>query len=298
MDEQLTTRQVAEALSVSESSVKRWCDRGLIPTVRTVGGHRRIPLPGFLEFLEQTDRQVVSELPFKSLPAAESGSEKLAPLGELRQEFRAALAAGHESRCRQILLSWYRAKGSFATLADEFIATTMREMGDLWDCGDLEVYQERRGCEICARLLHEFRRLIPDPPANAPLAIGGAVEGDQYTLATQIVEIVLRESNWRAMNLGSNLPMTTLAAAAHEHRPRLLWLSVSHLQDEAKFIGEYQQLAASIPAETMILIGGRALTDSVRPKLEYTGHCDNMRQLTSFAAALHGKRPHIGTSDN
>ena len=50
VEDQLTTRQVAEALSVSESSVKRWCDQGAIPTIRTVGGHRRIPLDGLLRF--------------------------------------------------------------------------------------------------------------------------------------------------------------------------------------------------------------------------------------------------------
>jgi len=35
LDEQLTTKQVADVLRVSESSVKRWCDSGVIPTVRT-----------------------------------------------------------------------------------------------------------------------------------------------------------------------------------------------------------------------------------------------------------------------
>ncbi len=36
-------------------------------------------------------------------------------------------------------------------------------MGDLWECGDLDVYQERRGCEVCNRLIHELRRLLPEP---------------------------------------------------------------------------------------------------------------------------------------
>ncbi len=44
MKQLLTPKQVARAIQVSESSIKRWCDRGTIPAEYTAGGHRRIPL--------------------------------------------------------------------------------------------------------------------------------------------------------------------------------------------------------------------------------------------------------------
>src|SRR5687767_7156732 len=37
----LTSRQAARLLGASEASVKRWADGGLLPAVRTAGGHRR-----------------------------------------------------------------------------------------------------------------------------------------------------------------------------------------------------------------------------------------------------------------
>ncbi len=52
VDELLTTRQVATELQVSESSIKRWCDLGLIPTQRTAGGHRRIGRSALQSFVE------------------------------------------------------------------------------------------------------------------------------------------------------------------------------------------------------------------------------------------------------
>ena len=54
MRELLTPKQVARAINVSESSVKRWCDKGVIPTQYTAGGHRRIPLSGLMEFLRSS----------------------------------------------------------------------------------------------------------------------------------------------------------------------------------------------------------------------------------------------------
>jgi methanogenic corrinoid protein MtbC1 len=139
---------------------------------------------------------------------------------------------------------------------------------------------------------------MPDVPANGPLAIGGAPEGDQYSLPTQIVELVLRESGWRTMNLGANLPLETVAAAVAQHKPRMLWLSVSHLANEDRFVDDFRKLSKNLPGETVVVIGGRALTDQLRPRLDYTGHCDNMQQLASFASALHGKRHSLQSSEN
>ena len=42
MESLLSPREVAVALGVSESSVKRWVDLGELAALRTAGGHRRI----------------------------------------------------------------------------------------------------------------------------------------------------------------------------------------------------------------------------------------------------------------
>ena len=37
----LTSKEAARLLGVSEASVKRWADGGLLPSAKTAGGHRR-----------------------------------------------------------------------------------------------------------------------------------------------------------------------------------------------------------------------------------------------------------------
>ena len=37
----LTTTEAAEAAAVAPSTIKRWADQGVLPFLRTAGGHRR-----------------------------------------------------------------------------------------------------------------------------------------------------------------------------------------------------------------------------------------------------------------
>src|SRR4051794_29162640 len=56
LPEYLSPRDLAIAANVSESSVKRWCDRGLIAFERTGGGHRRMKLTDAVGFLKSSGK--------------------------------------------------------------------------------------------------------------------------------------------------------------------------------------------------------------------------------------------------
>lgn len=43
--------QVADLLGVSVDTIRRWCDDGRLPTVRTDGGHRLVSGPGLAQYL-------------------------------------------------------------------------------------------------------------------------------------------------------------------------------------------------------------------------------------------------------
>ena len=50
----LTPRQAAEKLGISYPALKHWILAGRIKTVKTPGGHHRIPLAALKEFLPET----------------------------------------------------------------------------------------------------------------------------------------------------------------------------------------------------------------------------------------------------
>lgn len=279
----LSPKQVARALGVSESSLKRWCDQGLIATVRTAGGHRKIQISEALRFARAGNYPIVAPEVLE-LPVTHSAGEAGLPRG--RSLLREALLDGNDSVAHQVIFDLYLAGYSVSVICDEVIAGAFRDIGDRWACHEADVYQERRGCGIALRVLYELRRLQPQPSIDH-LALGGTIQGDAYSLAPTMAELVLRGIGWNAIFLGSSLPISSLIKAIHENRPGLFWLSVSYVDPSVDFISEFGELSKTCTDLGVALaVGGRALTEDLRRQMVYSAYCDTMQQLESFAKTL------------
>lgn len=279
----VSPKQVARAIGVSESSLKRWCDQGLIQTVRTVGGHRKMPTADVLRFVRERGHPLV--LPeLLGLPAV---SDR-APLGLERGKTQLidALLAGDEPLARQIFFDLYLAKHALSVIFDEVIAEVFREIGQRWVCQEADVYQERRGCEVTLRLLFEVRKMQKSPDRRW-IAMGGSMEGDLYALPSAMAELVLREVGFQATSLGNSIPFASLIKAVEKTRPHLFWLSVSFLRTGLDFVNEFGELArACTDTGTALVVGGRALTEELRHQITYSAYCDTMQHLEAFARTL------------
>lgn len=283
----VSPKQVARAIGVSESSLKRWCDQGLIKTVKTIGGHRKMQVSDVVRFIRDRNQKLVSpeilELPSTTV-GAELGLSRGRPL------LVEALLSGNEEIARQIIFDLYMAKHPLCVICDEVVAGAFRDIGERWACNEADMYQERRGCEIALRILFDLRRrqqLSPTPK----LAIGGTIEGDVYALPSTMAELVLREAGWNATSLGTSLPFRSLIRAIHETQPQLFWLSVSHIQPATHFIKEFNKFSRVCrDTDTKLVVGGRMITASMRPQMKDSEFCDSMQQLDSFARVLGNKR--------
>ena len=280
----LTPKQVAQAINVRESSLKRWCDQGLLTAVRTAGGHRRLALDEVFQFLRQSGQQLVRP---ELLGLPSNTGQAAVVIDRAREQVRDALIAGDEDQCRRIVFDLYLAGKSACEICDHVLATAFHEIGDRWECGDVSIYRERRACEIGFKMLHELRMAVRTPSSDAPVAIGGSLACDPYRLPTAMIEIVMRELGWRATSLGTRLPAATIAEAVRDNRPRWLWISVSCIESIPVFLNEYAHLHG-VATETgaAVVVGGRALTPEIRQQMAYSAFCDTLRHLVTFAASL------------
>lgn len=283
----VSPKQVARAIGVSESSLKRWCDQGLIKTVKTVGGHRKMQVSDVVRFIRDRNQELVSP-EILELPSTTAGAEL--GLSRGRPLLVEALLNGNEEIARQIVFDLYLANHPLCVICDEVVAGAFRDIGERWACNEADMYQERRGCEIALRILFDLRRRQQLPP-TPKLAIGGTIEGDVYALPSTMAELVLREAGWNATSLGTSLPFRSLIRAIHETQPELFWLSVSHIQPTIQFTKEFNKFSRVCrDTDTKLVVGGRMITASMRPLMKDAGFCDSMQQLDSVARVL-GNKP-------
>lgn len=283
MDSLLSPRQVADAIGASESSLKRWCDQGLLTVVKTAGGHRRIPVPEVLRFVREQNHAVVEPL-ILAMPA--TADRKARRIEGCAARLTEALLAGNEPACQALVGDLFLAGQPVSLICDEVLARALHSIGEQWECHTAEVWQERCSCQIALRILHDLRAR-QTPPRPDLLALGATAEGDQYALPVTMAELVLRSVGWNARLLGSSIPLDSLTAAIRQHRPGLFWLSASHIPDEPAFVAGFQRLfEAASKTGTAIVVGGRALTPEVRTQLQYAAFGDTMRHLEEFARTL------------
>ncbi len=267
---------------MSESSLKRWCDKGKIPTVYTAGGHRRIPVSGVLTFLRESGHEIHHPELLGLPPATTGGGER--KLQNERSRLLAALVAGEEAVCVEVTLNLYLAKYPMSEICDEVLSKAFEKVGQKWEDGEIAVYHERRSCELCQRVMHEVRRIFPELSANAPIAVGGTVDGDPYTLASSMVELVLRDLGWRATSLGNMLPFSSLSHALCDTRPKLFWVSVSVIRELNPFLEQFERLSSlAFDNDVTLVVGGQALTEDVRKQMRYSAYCDNFQHLETIA---------------
>lgn len=276
-------KQVARALDIGESTVKRWCDKGLIETVRTAGGHRKLPAADVLRFVREQGLDLVAPEVLELPPVSANSQRGLASSRAMLVE---ALLAGDETLARRIIFNLYLAKHRVSVICDEVVAAAFHDIGDRWACSQADVYQERRGCAIAFRLLLEMRRTQPPPDVDWP-ANGATIEGDAYLLPSAMAELVLREAGFHASLFGTSIPFASLRNAVRATRPKLFWVSVSHIQDPVNFLTEFAVLSHTCMATgTALVVGGRALTEDLRQRMTYSAFCDTMQHLEAFAQTL------------
>ena len=275
----LSPRELAEAIGVSESSVKRWADDGRLSAPRTAGGHRRIPRAEAVRFVRAGGLRVVRP-ELLGFPGAAGGGDE--------EALTAALTAGDAARALGMIAGWFLAGRSLPAIFDGPVRGAMHAIGRLWRCSDDGVFVEHRATDICVQAVTQVRLALPPAAARAPSAVGGAPSGDPYLMGSAMAAAALRDVGLRAVNLGPDTPNDSLRAAIARHRPRLVWLSLSSRTAAPAAAEDLPVLAEEVSAGGAVLVvGGQAALGALGgPVPEPMVLAETMAELAALAHGL------------
>lgn len=281
----ISPRDLAAAIGVSESSLKRWADDGLIQVSRTAGGHRRIAVGEAIRFIRSI-RAPILRPDLLGLSDLSPGGEHVYSAEAPAERLFSHLRDGRARAARGLVLSLYLSGQSVVEIADGPIQKAMERLGELWRHDEAGVFVEHRATDICIQAVQQLRQLV-EPQTAIGVALGGAPPGDPYLLPSLLAATVLTAEGWQAMNLGPDTPFEALLAAVERSEPRLVWLSVSSVRDAREFAKGAEVLAQRLAErEVLLVLGGRGLTRDAIPRGEMVQTGTTLAELAAAAAGL------------
>ena len=203
-------------------------------------------------------------------PAAESVPEHPAqPIGF--DDYMSSLLRCDKPRIRTIISSLLDQGLSTQAIHEQWISRSLKEVGRLWDRGELPVWKEHFISEITLEnlTLIKSRRIQERSGSRLILAIVPGAE--LHTIGIRMITDRLEEEGYRILFLGHNIPTDSILEAIRENKPYAVLFSVTmspHI-DSVKLIIEKVKQTFGTRTPTM-LIGGAAF-DRLKQVENFTG---------------------------
>lgn len=285
----LTSREAASLLGVSEASVKRWADSGLLPALKTAGGHRRFRPEDVARLRRNASAEEGSHVlkrrfsrPLVEALARDFDGEAL-PADVLR-----ALLAGDSEELSALLILAHLKGLSVAAIGDALLCPAMRNVGDRWHRGELSIAQEHVATRAALSASQTLRTVLGASEPRVLRAVCCSTEDDFHELPVQLAALMLEAGGYEVINLGTSTPFYALAEAVERFQPRIACVASTILTDLDRAAREYEVLrAAAGRAGAQIVLGGAGFADAnVRRRFPAELHADSFQQLESFATSL------------
>ena len=291
MTDSLTTKAVAKLLRVSEATVKRWADSGMLQSDKTVGGHRRFRLNAIARL-----RRELGIGPGADTASRQSAKERGSVILPAPVQFADTLLRADETEAGAVLVQAYLSGASLTTLFDETITLAMHHIGELWFKGSITVADEHLATRVVFTALQALSAATMPVQPTGLKAICCGIEGDLHELPVQLARIILESEGWEVQSLGPNTPLFALSEMVSRQRPQLVCISARSISDLDRATAEYSQLRRITgKLGVSVVIGGEGFRDSVfRERFPSEFYANNFTEFAEFIRAVIKRRLKTG----
>ncbi len=258
MKNSYSSRELAEILSVNESTVKRWADSGFIECVRTKGGHRKFPVRSVLRFIHENQMNLpglsLAEFDRKDVQAHLSAGF----VDVLIPSLKTAALEGDTAEIQKLLRAGLVSQPDIILLYTQLVFPVLTEIGIDWEMGKLGVDGEHLATQAIKSALISFQLEIHTKEANGLTAVVTCFDSEIHDIAITCIASFLTSEGWKVYHLGRDIPTDDLVLFVRAKKPDLLAISADIVEDEEAFIAGINNkvLPAAKKAGAFTIIGG------------------------------------------
>jgi methanogenic corrinoid protein MtbC1 len=196
--------------------------------------------------------------------SGESDKEQL--FADIGRAFAKALLDGDELAAELAVRDAIDARMTTAQIDDEIIAPALWLVGRLWARGEISVADEHLATEISLRVLalqREAQRTVQARKGRKALL--AAPEGEQHTVALQMIANLMRDAGYTVLMLGPDVPPGALAECAARHEPTIVCLTATMPSASDRVMLAIHEIERGWPDAGYVL-GGRGVSPRLRPR--------------------------------
>lgn len=286
----LTTKEVARLCRVSDATVKRWEEAGFLQSERTSGGHRRFRAEAVARFQQSQKLGLKQCLGDESVAAA--AARKRGGKDSTSSALFQALLAGCEEAAANELVGAHLKGKSAAAIFDDVICPAMRQIGELWANGELNITQEHLATRIAHSAIYKLRQALPVSQSIGKTAMCCALEGDLHELPTHMLQLTIENEGWDAVNFGANTPLYAFSEEVLRRKPDVVCISGTVIGDLEHTFRDYQALRTqTAKLKIPFILGGRVFADNqIRARFPAQLYAGKFAEIAEFIQKLNSPR--------
>lgn len=145
-------------------------------------------------------------------------------------------------------------------ILDDLLAPAMREVGRLWENGEIGIADEHLATAIVhTTLTRVYPNLVTAEPRTRGCVLLAGADGEEHVLGLRMIADVLEGGGFDVRNVGGALPPAALAAAVRRHRPVLVGLADT--MGGALSLRRSMEAVRAVEPEMPILLGGAGASE-------------------------------------
>jgi len=166
---------------------------------------------------------------------------------------------------------------------DDLVTPLLVAIGERWRSGHLRPAHEHVAVAVVKQVLGWLLERARNA-AKGDFVVVGTLSGERHEVGALLAAAVAAMEGWRVIFTGEDLPPDELAVAARSVGARLVGISVINPADWEGLAQQIRVLAADLPEDVPVILGGGAAVDMARMVAD--SRVRALPSLSEFRSAL------------